>query len=589
MAKKKKASSIQTTDGFINFAARIGVLTRGQGSNVPTNVVSDGNYVFNLVTRNRVILEAAYRGSWIVGRVVDSIAEDMTKAGVEINTNDGAEKLQDLEVQMSRLQVWSSLADAIKWGRLYGGAIAVLQIDDQDPAEPLDLESVGEGDFKGLVVYDRWQAYPVLSKLIESGPNMGLPAYYDIVLGSNLNDPGREPGGQITSNPNAHVRIHHSRCARLGGNKLPFFQAITEMMWDESVLERLWDRLIEFDTATSSAGSLILRANLRTVGVKGLREILAAGGQAQEALIQQFEMMRALQTNEGLTLLDEEDKFETTAYSFAGLSDMLIQFGQQLSGSSEIPLVRLFGQSPAGLSATGESDIRSYYDSINAKQEAHLRNPVEMIIKVMWRSCFGEPAPQDLSFEFTPLWQMSAVDKANIAKTQTDTIIEAHQEGLVDTSTAMKELKQISGDTGIFTHITDEQIDEAENEEPPAPEALSPAQQTTGDPGEGPKSPLEKPKPKPQSEATDSILRKIRKWAWDAMKSKESYVTDPGIPGTMREFYKGTLKSSSGQKVTSKKQALAIGYSEERGDSKDDVGPTMSADRKKIHDWLNAK
>ena len=79
--------------------------------------------------------------------------------------------------------------------------------------------------------------------------------------------------GNIASNPNAHVRVHHSRCARLGGNKLPFFQAITEMMWDESVLERLWDRLIEFDTATSSAGSLILRANLRTVGVKGLREI----------------------------------------------------------------------------------------------------------------------------------------------------------------------------------------------------------------------------------------------------------------------------------------------------------------------------
>ena len=197
-------------------------------------------------------------------------------------------------------------------------------------------------------------------------------------------------------------------------------------------------------------------------------------------------------------------------------------------------MVRLFGQSPAGLSATGESDIRSYYDSINAKQEVRLRNPVEMILKVLWRSCFGEPAPQDMSFEFTPLWQMSAVDKANICKVNTDTIVEAHQEGLVDTATAMKELKQISGDTGIFTHITDEQIEEAENEEPPDPE-LAPAQNTTGDPGEGPKTPLEKPQPKPQSEATDSILKKIRKWAWDSMKSK-SDVTDPGIPGTMKRI-----------------------------------------------------
>lgn len=540
MAKKKKRAPVQkTSDGFTNFAARLGVLSKGQGVGHAPNVISDGNYTFNLVTRNRVLLEAAYRGSWIVGRVIDSIAEDMTRAGVQINTNEGAEELQEFEVQMSRLQLWSSIADAIKWGRLYGGSIAVLQLDGQDPATPLDLDSVKEGDFKGLVVYDRWQVYPVLSKLIEVGPNMGLPAYYDIVLGSNLNDPGREPGGQVTSNPNAHVRVHYSRCARFGGNKLPFFQAITEMMWDESVLERLWDRLIEFDTATSSAGSLILRANLRTVGIQSLREILAAGGDAQKALLEQFDMMKSLQTNEGLTLLDKEDSFATTAYTFSGLSDMLIQFSQQLSGSSEIPLVRLFGQSPAGLNSTGESDIRSYYDSINSKQETHLRNPVEIIIKVLWRSLTGQPTPKDLSFTFKPLWQMSAVDKANIAKVQTDTIIEAHQEGLVDTATAMKELKDSSGDHGLFTHITDEQIEEAENEEPPMPNETGPGGGTTGDPGEGPKSPLEKPQPKPQTEATDSAWKRIKRWI----------VRD--------------------------------------GEKEDQVGPTMASDHQKIKDWLS--
>lgn len=52
-----------------------------------------------------------------------------------------------------------------------------------------------------------------------------------------------------------------------------------------------------------------------------------------------------------------------------------------------------------------------------------------------------------------------------------------------------------------------------------------------------------------------------RKLQYDAER------TDPGVKGTMEEFSKGTLKSSSGQKVTDPKQALAIGYSEERGDS----------------------
>lgn len=40
--------------------------------------------------------------------------------------------------------------------------------------------------------------------------------------------------------------------------------------------------------------------------------------------------------------------------------------------------------------------------------------------------------------------------------------------------------------------------------------------------------------------------------------------TMPGIENTMEEFKKGSLKSSSGDKVKSRAQALAIGLSEER-------------------------
>jgi hypothetical protein len=37
----------------------------------------------------------------------------------------------------------------------------------------------------------------------------------------------------------------------------------------------------------------------------------------------------------------------------------------------------------------------------------------------------------------------------------------------------------------------------------------------------------------------------------------------PGMQKTMREFKAGTLKSSSGRKVTSRKQAIAIGMSQQ--------------------------
>jgi len=196
-------------------------------------------------------------------------------------------------------------------------------------------------------------------------------------------------------------------------------------------------------------------------------------------------MMRAMQVNEGITLLDKLDEFQSTSYSFAGLSDMLLQFGQQLSGACDIPLVRLFGQSPAGLSATGESDLRMYYDSINAQQEARLRSPFETLIRVCWQSIFGSPAPKDLEFKFTPLWQMSALDKATVAKTNTDSVVEAFNTGLLSKPAAVKDLRAMSTETGLYSNITDEEVIEAEEEPPPAPDAEIPGDTTNVVPEKG--------------------------------------------------------------------------------------------------------
>lgn len=450
MAKAAEIKATRTIDGFDNFVSRIGLQN--------DNTLSAGTYEFNLVTRNRIKLEAAYRGSWVVGAVVDSVAEDMTRAGVNVTTNEDDSDIRDLMNAVSKLQISQSLCNLKKWSRLYGGAIAVLDIEGQNPETPLNLDSISQDQFLGLVVYDRWQLNPVLTKVIQSGPNMGLPAMYQIVTGMTSADVDPRSNRGI-------INVHHSRIVRDIGIQLPYFQAITEMMWGESILERLWDRLIAFDNVTMSAASLVDRASLRMVGINGLREILAAGGAAQQALVSQFEMMRLLQVNEGLTLLDKDDEYQASAYSFAGLSDMIIQFGQQLSGASGIPLVRLFGQSPAGMNATGESDIRMYYDNIKAQQESTLRTGWQLILQVLWRSVYGKPAPKDLQFEFVPLWQMSALDKATIGKTNTEAIIGAYESGLTSRKTAMQELRESSGDTGLFSNISDEEIDEAGNED----------------------------------------------------------------------------------------------------------------------------
>src|SRR5260363_88750 len=74
------------------------------------------------------------------------------------------------------------------------------------------------------------------------------------------------------------------------------------------------------------------KAHLRTLKIEGLRGVLAQGGPAEKALFKHVDLIKQRQTIEGLTLIDAKDEFQAHPYVFSGLSDMLIQFGQQLAG-----------------------------------------------------------------------------------------------------------------------------------------------------------------------------------------------------------------------------------------------------------------
>lgn len=435
-------------DSYQNFEARLGVGTDNQAS--------AATYGFNPITRSRQQLEYMYRGSWIVGQAVDCVAEDMTRAGIDITSDVAPDAIDKVQAGFERHQVWQALNDTVKWGRLYGGALAIIMIDGQNMGTPLRPETVGKGQFRGLYPLDRWCLNPAYNSPVqELGPDMGLPSAYGVTVDAPVL--GRQS-------------VHYSRVIRVDGISLPYWQRLSEQGWGMSVIERLYDRLLAFDSTTQGAAQLVFKAHLRTVKVEKLREILAVGGAPEAALIKQFDMIRRFQSSEGLTLLDAADEFETHSYTFSGLSDVLLQFAQQLSGALQIPLVRLFGQSPAGLNATGDSDIRTYYDLIAQQQEAKLRAGIEKLIKIIYRSDVGGDPPDDMSFTFNSLWQMSEVDKATIAANITSAVTTAEGSGLVSRAAALKELRQSADVTGVWSNVTDEEIQAAENEPPPMPE-----------------------------------------------------------------------------------------------------------------------
>ena len=453
--RKRQSARIDKTrsrfaDGIANPLLRIGTGTQ--------NTFNPSTYRPQWVTLNRQTLEWAYQTSWMASLAVDIVAEDMTREGFELQDTQ-PEIADKINKVADRYGVLDSLCDAIKWSRLYGGAIAVILVDGQDVSKP--LTDVPIGTFRGLCVLDRWQLDSVTNDLVtELGPDFGKPEYYRII--------SENAEVKFTSD-----RIHHSRVLRMDGRKLPYYLRQSYQGWGASILEPAWNQIRGFDLGTQSATQLLSKTYLRYYKVEGLREILT-NDYAAKGFLKQMDYVREFQSSEGMTLGDKEDDFQTFSYSFTGIPEVLLQLGQQVSGAFGIPLVRLFGQSPAGLNSTGESDLRNYYDSVKKLQRSMLRTNLRKLLDVIYQSVTGDRPPAEFDFNFAPLWQMTQSERALVTQQTATTIADSYDRGLLSLDQALTELKKLSGVVGVFSSITDEDIAEAKEMEqaqlPPNPD-----------------------------------------------------------------------------------------------------------------------
>ena len=435
-------------DAFSNVLARLGAGT--------PNLLEGTEYSLQRMSRDFNTLNALYRESWIVRRIIDVIPADMLKNWITITSGLDPDVEKRLSLTLRRTQLIDKLKRGMQWGRLYGGALGVMLVKHQgyDLSQALQLDWIMPGDFAGLLIFDRWNGVNPSSELIEdiSDPDYGYPKYYTVTDTAG--------GGS--------VKIHHSRVIRFTGNTLPFWEEIAEMQWGASVVESIFDELRKRDNVSWNIAQLTFMANIRVLKMQDLGQLLAAtDNESQAELLRTLEAQNMLLNNMGMQVMDAADGLETHQYTFGGLADCYQQFIMDISGAAEIPVTRLFGRSPSGLNATGESDLQNYYDMIAEKQESYLRPILNKVLPPFIISTLGS-LPDDFDFEFDPVAEPSDKERADLAKCGTDNVVAAYNAGLISQRTALKELKQQSERTGVWTNITDEDIERASDSvEPP--------------------------------------------------------------------------------------------------------------------------
>lgn len=415
------------------------------------NLTQTAGYVMERFTWDYYTLNILFRNNWIAKAIIEKPANEMIKNGFEIQSEMEPSEVTKIMQTWTKTHTKDKFLKNLKWARLYGGSLLIPMISNQgDLSEPLDYDTILPDSYKGCFIVDRWSGCSPSLELVTDieDPEFGEPKYYmvsDNTTGKTYN-------------------IHHSRVIKMIGRELPYWEQIAEQFWGASELEHVFTELKKRDDTSANISFLIFLANIRTIKSDNLGQMITLGDQqAANNVYETMRTMNRLMCNTGMLVMDKEDGFEEHQYSFTGINDVYESFMLDISGAAEIPVDKLFGRSASGFNSGAES-LQNYYDTMQEKQETYVRNPLEKIMRIITMSAIGY-IPDDMEIVFNPIRRPADLEKADLAMKQAQPIMDAYGASIIGKATTLRELKQQSSLTGLWSNITDEMIEEAKKED----------------------------------------------------------------------------------------------------------------------------
>jgi phage-related protein (TIGR01555 family) len=309
------------------------------------------------------------------------------------------------------------LHEAMTWGRQYGGALNILGINDgRTPDQPVDEDNIQSIDF--VNVLDRRMAYvnSYYSNLSEPGlgqaesylvANAVATSSYRSSDGTKFGYKKRTPDQIRRAAPGASVlTIHESRVLRFDGVVPDVISRQTLAGWSWSVLQRPYEIMRLCDGSFDALGYLISDASQGVLKLKGLFAAISGGKEKNlQSRLETMDRLRSVMHTIALDADGQED-FSRVSTSFAGLPEALDRIMQRVAAAFDMPLTEVFGMSPAGMNATGESDRIHWYDTVATEQTKYLAPRLKRLYRLIALSKDGPLKGKggDFKIKFHPLY-----------------------------------------------------------------------------------------------------------------------------------------------------------------------------------------
>jgi uncharacterized protein len=335
-------------------------------------------------------LENAYRSDDVCARIVDKLPEAAFSKGFYLLPSED-EAHDFFWSEWERLGLEKKFLEAWKWGRLYGDCALILQIDDgQENNQPVNWPAVKE---------IRW------AHVMEN-------RYYDVVsIGSNPSRPYfRQPEmirvqshtvssstSAITPDQNEPTMLeyHASRVIFFHGKELPWNAYQSNDYSHDSVLQKAWDKISQFDSAYAAVGKLLPELRLRIYKMPGWAEMVASGKQG--IVERRLADMNSTLSVYRMLVMDAEESVESDTLTLSGVDAILDKMARRVVQVAEMPHTLVLGEGSQG-STSGRSETEDWATTVLEQQMAYLTPKIKSIIDKMFAQK-GAPALPEKGFE----------------------------------------------------------------------------------------------------------------------------------------------------------------------------------------------
>lgn len=353
------------SDGLTNVLSNLGTSASKSAA---------GQYLPSVISADE--LRASYQSSWVCRNAVDTPVDDATsKWRTWIGQPEQVYQVLDIE---SRISLRQRVAEAIKLSRLIGGSAIFIGTDRETLSAPMQPDE----QIKFLNVFGADQIT------------------LDASAQNRLTTSDEQQLFRIDG-----VLVHGSRLAIFKGryDSQNFFGA--------SEIAAAFDTFRNADSVAANIAELVYEAKLDVYKIPDLLS------QDESDLMKRLLLAQRGKSIVNAIVMDADESHEQKQINFSGLREILMASFQLVAGATGIPASKLLGMPVSGLSATGEHEIRNYYDSILMLQ----KNVIAPAIKTIDRLINNE-AGTDIVYEWASLWEQTEREKAEVVKINADSL-----------------------------------------------------------------------------------------------------------------------------------------------------------------------